>query len=140
MKSLLLFSLIFTLNLGTTKSFCEEPKATPIAESGQAPSSPTVAVSEPSAPPQWAQDLMVTAEKLPIVGPFIAKGLLYLGILSAILTSLTTAILMVLNTLLGLFTWAGFVNASAAIAGFRDGKVMYWLKFFSLFNAKKPVN
>jgi hypothetical protein len=91
-----------------------------------------------SAPPQWAQDLITTAEKLPLVGPYVAKALLYLGILSAILTSLTACIMGILSILMGVSNAARLTNVSTFLANFRDGKFMYWIKFFSLFNAQKP--
>lgn len=100
---------------------------------------PAVAVAEPSAPPLWAQDIIVAAEKLPFIGPVVAKVLLWCGILSGVLTTLVGALLGVLNLLLGAFNLAGLTNASSWLVAFRDGKVMYWLKFFSMFNAKKPM-
>lgn len=111
------------------------PSGTPASSTGAAP----VAVAAPSAPPQWAQDLIVTAEGLPVVGPFVAKGLLYLGIISAILTTLVGSALAILNTLMGIFNASGLTNLATAIASFRDGKIMYWITFFSMFNAKAPV-
>jgi hypothetical protein len=123
------------------------PQATAVTAPAPAPvmtpvppgvSLPAVAVAEPSAPPQWAQDIIVVAEKLPLVGPIVAKVMLWAGILSGILTTLVGAVLGILQLLLGVFNLTGLVNAAAWIAAFRDGKVMYWLKFFSMFNAKKP--
>lgn len=97
-----------------------------------------VVVPEPAAPPQWATDVLVAASKLPVIGPIVSKGLMYLGILTAILTTLVGAILSILALLLGVFKSGGLVNAVAVIQAFRDGKIMYWLKYFSNFNAKKP--
>lgn len=98
---------------------------------------PAVAVAEPSAPPQWAQELIVVAEKLPVVGPFVAKALLWTGIISGILTTIVGALVACIQLLLGVFNVAGFVSAGNALVAFRDGKIMYWLKYFSMFNAKK---
>jgi hypothetical protein len=98
-----------------------------------------VPVAAPAAPPVWAQDLLMTAEKLPVVGPILAKVLLWAGIIAGILTTLTGAVLGVVNTLMGVSNASGLTGLAAALANFRNGKVMYWLKFFSLFNAQKPV-
>lgn len=98
---------------------------------------PAVAVAEPAAPPAWAQQLIVTVEKLPVVGPIVAKLLLWTGIVASCLTALVACILTILNTLMGVLNLAGVVNVAAALAKFRDGKIMYYLKFFSMFNAKK---
>lgn len=102
----------------------------------QAPA--VVVVPEPAAPPQWATDVLMAASKLPVIGPIVSKGMLYLGILAAILTTLVGAILAILAALGGAFKSTGMDNAAAVIQAFKDGKVMYWLKFFSNFNAKKP--
>lgn len=119
----------------TTTPTVPAPVVTPVPPG--TPSGPAVAVAEPAAPPTWAQDLIVTAQGLPVIGPIVAKLLVYIGILSSILTTLVGALLAVINTLMGVFNLAGLVSASTWLAGFRDGKIMYWLRFFSLFNAKK---
>ncbi len=121
-----------------TSAFAETQEPSSVQSSPIPSPSPTVQVAQPSAPPQWAQDLMVNAEKLPLVGPYVSKFLLYLGILSAIMTSILACILSVLNSLMGVMNLAGLTDAATKIANFRDGKFMYWLKYFSLFNAKKP--
>jgi hypothetical protein len=116
--------------------------ATPSNDPGSpAAAAPQVAVAEPSAPPAWAQEVVVAAEKLPVIGPIVSKILLYLGILGAIATATVGFLLGVLNTLMGVFNLAGLASAATKIAAFRDGKIMYWLKFISMFNAqKKPDN
>jgi hypothetical protein len=96
-----------------------------------------VAVSAPSAPPQWAQDLIMNAQKLPVVGPYVAKGLLYLGILSAILTALVAFLLAAAMALKGVLNFAGLNSFVVLIQAFQDGPVMYWLKYLSMFNAQK---
>lgn len=105
------------------------------------PSTPTsagiVAVAEPAAPPAWAQDVMVAAQKLPVVGPIISKALLLLGIVAAILTALAGFLISALQALKAMFTWGGLTNAANAIVAFQSGRFMYWLKFFSMFNAQK---
>lgn len=123
-------------------SFCDPIRAYAGPEMPAAISTPvvptaSVVVAEPAAPPAWAQDLIVTAESLPVVGPILSKALLYLGILSSILTVMVGALITVLNTLMGALNLAGLVRIASALAAFRDGRVMYWLKFFSLFNARK---
>lgn len=101
--------------------------------------SPVVSVPAPAAPPQWASDLLMKVAQLPGVGPYLSKAILYLGILAAILTTLAAAALSIIGTLKGGFNLAGLDSASAAVQAFRDGKIMYWLTYFSNFNAKKPL-
>lgn len=101
----------------------------------EAPSA--VVVPEPAAPPEWATEVLLSASKLPVIGPYVAKFLLYLGILAALITTLVGATLSILATLKTGFNWAGLDKASAAIEAFRNGKIVYWLTYFSNFNAKK---
>lgn len=113
------------------------PTAPPAAVSSPVPTVPSVTVAEPAAPPEWAQEIIVAAEKLPVIGPVVSKALLWCGILAGILTTLTAALLTVISTLMGVANLSGLVRVATALTAFRDGKVMYWLKFFSMFNAKK---
>lgn len=100
---------------------------------------PKVSVSRPAAPPSWAQELIVLVEKIPVVGPILAKIILYLGILSSILTTVVGALLGVLNTTMAVLNFFERPDVASLVARIRDGKIMYWLRFFSLFNAKKRV-
>lgn len=102
------------------------------------PSPSMVAVSAPAAPPAWAQDLMTDAGSLPVIGPVLNKALMYVGILGSILTMLAAFLLGSLTALEGVFSWSGLMSAATAVANFKNGKIMYWIQFFSMFNAKKP--
>lgn len=113
----------------------------PIAVSVSAPTtSSQVAVAEPAALPQWAQEILVVAEKLPVVGPLVSKILLYAGIFAVLLTSLVAFLSGLLATLSGVFNFTGLTKASAALADFKNGKIMYWITYFSNFNAQKPAS
>lgn len=111
------------------------PAATPTVVTPDA----VVSVAEPAAPPQFAQDIIVAAQKLPVIGPFVAKGLLYLGILSSILTAAIAFLLTVLSALSGIASLANLTSFGSKLVAFRDGKIMYWLKYLSMFNAQKPT-
>lgn len=144
MKTLVFLVALLTLSLGNVAHADGSPQPAASAGvpvlAGPTPSNPapTEAVAIPAAPPQWAQDLMVGAEKLPVIGPIANKVLLYLGIVSALLTLLVTFLTSSLTVLSGAFTWVGLTSLSASLIAFRDGKVMYWIKYLSMFNAKKP--
>lgn len=103
-----------------------------------APDAPAVPVAEPAAPPEWAQKIMVVAQNLPVVGPIISKALMVLGIVAAVTTSIVGVLLSLLNIITGVFHFAGAAGIAQALSDFKNGKIMYWIKFFSLFNAKKP--
>lgn len=111
------------------------PNSAPV----EVPQNKLVAVADASAPPTWAQEIITVAEKLPVVGPYLTKALVYLGILSSIITVLVGTILTILASLAGVFNASGLTEAAAAVVKFRDGPIMYWLKFLSMFNAQKAT-
>ena len=124
--------LIFVLaSMVSIMCFAEEvvPQSTPQMEQ----------VAEPAAPPQWAEDLIMSVEKLPIIGPIVSKILVYLGIVSSILTAFIAFLLTALNSLSVILSLSGLAKFAEKVKLFKDGKIMYWLKYLSLFNAKKPV-
>lgn len=100
---------------------------------------PVVAVPEPAAPPQWAVDVMTTAQELPVIGPIVSKALLYLGIVSSIVTAFLAFLLTSLNALKSLSNFAGLVSITQKLETFQNSQIMYWLKYVSLFNASKKV-
>lgn len=134
-------SLFIVVSLGLSclsHSAFSADQGVPVLVASPAPSSQTVAVAEPAAPPAWAQDLMVNAEKLPVVGPFVTKALLYAGIVSSSLTAFLTFLMGLLSSLSSIANFAGLAALSQKIQDFKNGKIVYWLKYFSMFNAKKP--
>ncbi len=140
-----LFALMY-LSLSSGPAQCDagfpvaspSPHAVVVAAPSPKPAdSVMVSVAEPSAPPQWAQELMVSAQKLPVVGPVVSKALLLLGIVGSIITMLAGFLMGSISVLKGAFNWAGLAGASAAIVSFQNSKFVYWLKFFSMFNAQK---
>lgn len=141
MKSALcIFAFILIFSICSFSQGDVPVQASPAAVTAMATPSPVpmVQVPEPAAPPEWAIELMSTAQELPVVGPYVSKALLYLGIISAILTSLIAFLLTSIRALTGILNVAGLVNLAAKLELFRDSKIMYWLKFLSMFNAKKP--
>jgi hypothetical protein len=152
MKFLTYFCLAFSLQLAVFQPAHAQDSATAtaavLAQATQpqhfavaiaaTPAPQNVSVPEPAAPPQWATDLLMNAARLPVVGPYISKALLYLGILTALLTSLVAFLLGAISLLQGAFNISGLGSFASLLATFKDGKIMYWLKFFSNFNAKKP--
>lgn len=121
-----------------------------VAASAQSPSpsaipemspAPIVMVSEePKAiepPPEWLKTTIESVYSLPIVGPYAAKGVQWLGVFAVILTSLTGAAIVSIRALMTVLNFAGLVSAVAFLTKFENGKVMYWLRYFSMFNAQK---
>jgi hypothetical protein len=89
------------------------------------------------APPEWLVKSLTYIYEIPVVGPYASKGAQWLGVVVVILTSFTTAILVSLRALSTVLSLAGILTAVTAIQGFENSKVMYWLKYFSMFNAQK---
>lgn len=116
------------------------PSASPLVEVTPAPlpSPSMVAVAEPVAPPQWIQDLIVKSESFPVIGGFISKAIVFVGSVTTFLTMGIALLLGLLTTLQGVFNFAGLASLSAKIQSFKNGSLMYWLKYFSHFNAQKP--
>jgi hypothetical protein len=96
-----------------------------------------VAVAAPAAPPAWFQEVLTNAQSLPVVGPYIAKALVWLGIIAALLTALVAFLLAISASLKGVLNVAGLNNFATEVQAFQDGKIMYWIKYFSMFNAQK---
>ena len=100
--------------------------------------SPTILVAEPAAPPVWAQQLLVAAEKLPVVGPIVSKVIFYGGMLASILTLLAGSFMALLKILSVVSSLSGLAAFAQKVQSFQDGKIMYYLKYLSMFNAKRP--
>lgn len=135
--------ILLSLSIATASAYGDaspspSPSASPIGVVVHSlPQVQMVAVAEPAAPPSWAQDLMISAQKLPVIGPVVSKALLYLGILSSILTLLAGFLLGAIKVLSGVFNYAGLGALAQSISDFENGPFMYYLKYFSLFNANK---
>jgi hypothetical protein len=80
---------------------------------------------------------MLSAESVPFVGPALVEVLKWLGVIGALMTALVTFILSVTRTLFFAARWTRLGSLMLVVANFEKGKVMYWLKYFSLYNAKK---
>jgi hypothetical protein len=99
---------------------------------------PVVVKDTSAAPPIWMQDVLVSIKKLPMVGPLVVKVLNWLGVLCSILTALAAFVMVVLKALTGVLNVAQLTELSAKVQAFQDGKILYWLKYLSMFNAQKP--
>lgn len=130
--------LVLAFSILGVNSFAQPADPMPVAPAAATSTETIVAVPSPAAPPEWAQTFIMTIEKIPGVGPVLTKGFVYLGILTSILTGFLAFLLSALSALSGVLNLAGLASLSSKIQLFRDGKFMYWLKFFSIFNAKKP--
>lgn len=90
-------------------------------------------------PPSWLQELMLVVKGLPIVGPYVVEALKWVAVATVILSTLTGAILTVLKALQGALHLAKLEEFATKVKAFEDSKLVFWLRYFSNFNAKKVV-
>lgn len=108
-----------------------------LSEVAQLPE-PVVVKDVSAAPPQWMQDMIVTIKSLPVIGPVAVKILNWIAVIVSILTALCAFLMVVTKALSGISSVAQFGAFGEKIKSFQDGKIMYYLKYLSMFNAKKP--
>lgn len=142
---ILVFLTVLVLSLySSAQIMTPAPSASPgTALSGTPQATPTptpgmIAVAEPSAPPLWLQDLIVSAQSFPIVGPYLTKVMMYVGVIGSILTALVAFLLTGISILSGIANFSGLAGIATALTNFKNGPIMYWITYFSNFNAKKP--
>ena len=99
---------------------------------------PVVIQDVDQAPPQWMQSALVMVKSLPVVGPIVSKAIQWLAVITSILTALCGCILLILRALSGIASVSQLTVLSEAVVKFQNGPIMYYLKYASLFNAKKP--
>lgn len=109
----------------------------PHSDSTSAPL-PVTVKDEAAAPPAFVQDLVVAIKSLPVLGPIAVKVLNWLTVFFTIISGLCAFLLVVLKSLSGVANIASLAGFAEKIQAFQDSKIIYWLKYFSIFNAKKP--
>lgn len=98
-----------------------------------------ISVAAATAPPQWLQDLIIAAQSFPIVGPYLTKIMMYIGVIGSILTALVAFLLTGINILSGIASFSGLGGIATVLMNFKNGPIMYWITYFSNFNAQKPA-
>jgi hypothetical protein len=88
-------------------------------------------------PPIWILDLMMWLNSIPTVGPVLKLIVEWAGALAVISTTLCGAAILSLKALNELLPKFGLADKAKLIDA-KSQKVIYWLKYVSLFNAKLP--
>lgn len=102
--------------------------------------SESLVVKDPSlVPPIWFQDLIISAEGLPTIGPIVVKALQWGSILITLLTAICGCFIVICKSLSGIANFSNLSNLAQSVETFENGKIMYYLKFLSAFNAQKPL-
>ncbi len=91
-------------------------------------------------PPEWLVGILDTIHSLPIVGPILTIVLQWLGVIVTVLTTMTVAIITCVRAIMTVAKWKQLFTVATACEAFLNGKTIYWLRYFSMFNAqKKPI-
>ena len=88
-------------------------------------------------PPTWLQDALLQAKSIPVVGPYIVKGMQWLGVIVSFITGLFAFLWAVLRSLQGLASAAKLAGLAEKLVALENSKAMYYLKALSAFNAQK---
>lgn len=91
-------------------------------------------------PPDWLLSALQYLYDVPFVGPIMVKVAQWFGVIVTIVTAFTAFLMVSVRALMGVLNLAGLVAFAAKLDAFKDGKIMWYLKYISaLFNAPKPV-
>lgn len=88
-------------------------------------------------PPLWILDLVIFLNDIPTVGPILKSVFEWAAALAVVSTALCGAAIVSLKALSPLLLKFGLTDKAAALEK-NSAKVIYWLKYISLFNATKP--
>lgn len=88
-------------------------------------------------PPVWLADIMRFVERVPVIGPIAIEVFKWIGVIAAIFTALVTCLLSITRTLFMAASLSSLAPLMAWVTKFEEGKLMNWLKYFSIYNAKK---
>ena len=90
--------------------------------------------------PQGLVDTLSAIESLPYIGPVVSKIIMYAGILGTLMTILATFVIGVIKAVGPVLANQKSQDVEAFVQKALDSKVVYYLKWFSFYNAKKkPV-
>lgn len=142
-KNILMLVVVLAPIIGYTQEpvkAIELPAATVTAIEALPDTAPSATTIDPSLlPPPWLEKTMTTVSSMPVVGPYVVEVLKWLGVISSVLTALVTALLGVLMALQKVLQIAKLADLALKVEAFMSGPIMYWLKFLSVYNAKKKV-
>lgn len=89
-------------------------------------------------PPEWLVMVMNFVASIPAVGPIFIEVVKWLGVVTAVMTTLSTAFLAITASLSAVLKVTGLVAAAAKVKEISD-KVLPWLQYLSAFNVQKTL-
>jgi hypothetical protein len=129
-------ALFFALLLFPVLVLAQAASPTPAAAVSQAVNALPV-----WAPPQWVIDILTWVQTLPVVGPYVVKGLSWLTTLCMLATVLATFVMGLLKGLSGSANLVSAIPALAKLSPIADKidslyeKVVPYLQYFSMYNS-----
>lgn len=138
-RALVLFGVLFVGVLAFGQEAVLAVASTVGVSAGTLTSEPVVVSSAMHEVPAWLDKVLSILSGLPVVGPVVVEILKYLGVFAVVITSFTAFLMASVRALVAVFNVAKLVELAAKLKAFEDSKVMYYLKYFSLFNASKKV-
>lgn len=143
MKSLLVLILALCFMVFAELALSQEPAAHPTIEAAlqAAEAAPQDGILAPVEadykPPEWLQKTLNTIDDVPVVGPYLVKFLEWVSVIGTMLTALVTFLLVCLKALARVVSIAKLERVALLLSSFEKSKLLYWMKYFSLYNAKK---
>lgn len=138
------FILVFLLILLPVVIFGADAVTSPAAAANATTAPPEVLAVMPELvtppvthAPEWLVKALEVVSSVPVVGPVVVEVAKWLGVLSSVLTILVTAILAVLRVLTVVLPAVRLAGLVSVVAAVENSKVLYWLKLFSMYNAKQ---
>lgn len=94
------------------------------------------AVDPTIVPPEWLIQVMVIVKKIPYIGPFVLEACKWAGVIASLMTALSVCAIAILKMPEIVAKKAGANELADKIKVISD-KVLYVLKYLSMFNVQK---
>lgn len=88
-------------------------------------------------PPLWVESVILWLQTIPTVGPVVVQILKWVSVVSVVMTAASAFAQTVLMIPEIAARFAGAPELASKIKVISE-KILYWLKMFSVFNARKP--
>ncbi len=119
--------IIFAVLLASSLGFAQEAADFPVD---------WVPVDPVFVPPAWLESVLLSLAALPTLGPILVKVGQWAGVFAVASTTLAVSAVAILHALGAALKRADLEELAKKIEA-KAKPVVYWLKYFSLFNAKK---
>lgn len=136
MKTLFLTALILPA-MALAAEQAAAPQPAPAEVIAALPDEAPVVAPKVTEAPEWLVKAMDVVSSVPVVGPVVVEVAKWLGVIASILTILVTAILAAIKALSLVLPAVRLASLAAWLVKLEGSTVMFWLKFFSMYNAKR---